>query len=100
MPHINPAVQRCASAYHQTYSIEKSKGVEHFDAEQAAHASYISTMPDLADHDTIRDFIACVTYAMLHRIIREPHASKLLFAAKVALSAVRSRPKPSKSDAA
>jgi len=95
MSSVNPAVQRCANAYQQTYSIEKGKGANSVEAHVAASASYLNLMPDLTGHDSICDFIACTTYAMLHHILRESHSSKILYAAQVALGALRSKPKES-----
>jgi len=100
MPSLNPAVQRCANAFHQTYSVERGKGTSPYESQKAATASFLSLMPDLVGHDSICDFIACVTYAMLHEILFESHGSKLLSAARTALSAQRSRPKEAQSKAA
>jgi len=93
---LNPAVQRCANAYNQTFSLERGKGTNGYDSQKVARASYLSLMPDVADHDSICDFIACVTYAMVHGILHEPHGPKLLAAAKVALSALRAKNRLSK----
>jgi len=97
---LNPAVQRCANAYNQTYSLERGKGTNGYNSQKVATASYLSLMPDVTDHDSICDFIACVTYAMVHGLLHEPHGPKLLAAAKVALSALRAKNKTSKSTAA
>ena len=88
---LNPAVLRCANAYNQTFSLERSKGANGYDAQKVARGSYLSLMPDVADHDSICDFIACVTFAMVHGILHEPHGPKLLAAAKVALNALRAK---------
>jgi hypothetical protein len=96
---VNPAVQRCANAYNQTFSLERGKGTNGYESQKIARASYVSLMPDVADHDSICDFIACVTFAMVHGILHEPHGPKLLAAAKVALSALRAKNKLSKSRA-
>jgi hypothetical protein len=93
---LNPAVQRCANAYNQTFSLERGKGTNGYESQRIARASYLSLMPDVADHDSICDFIACVTYAMVHGLLHEPHGPKLLAAAKVALSALRAKNKSSK----
>ena len=93
---VNPAVQRCANAYNQTFSLERGKGTNGYESQKIARASYVSLMPDVADHDSICDFIACVTFAMVHGILHEPHGPKLLAAAKVALSALRAKNRLSK----
>jgi len=80
---VNPAVQRCANAYNQTFSLERGKGANGYNSQKVARASYLSLMSDVADHDSICDFIACVTYAMLHGLLHEPHGPKLLAAAKL-----------------
>jgi hypothetical protein len=93
---LNPAVQRCANACNQTFSLERGKGTNGYESQKIARASYVSLMPDVADHDSICDFIACVTFAMVHGILHEPHGPKLLAAAKVALSALRAKNRLSK----
>ena len=64
----------------------------------AGKLAYCSAMPMLSGADNIRDFIACVSYGMSLGIIPGPEATRLLYAAQVAHTAHRKRPKkPGKS---
>ena len=54
-------------------------------------------MPDLAGHENIRDFIACVTQGM---VIGAIDSIKLLYAAQVAIGALRCTPKSQEPPAA
>jgi len=100
MPSVNSAVQRCAQAYNQTFSIERGKGANGYESQKAARASFLNLIPDLDGHDAICDFIACVSYAMVHEILIEPHGTDLLGCARVALAAQRNRTKASQLKAA
>jgi hypothetical protein len=46
--------------------------------------------------ESIREFIACIAHAMLINAIDNDDASKLLYAAQVALSAARTQPAPAR----
>jgi hypothetical protein len=48
-------------------------------------------MPQLSGQESIRDFIACVAYGMLIKTIAGPDGARLLYAAQVANSTVRSQ---------
>jgi hypothetical protein len=65
-----------------------------------ANKAYLKAMPPLSGYENIRDFIACIAQAMLIDAIRGEQGGKLLYAAQVALGAIRSQPKPPKSASA
>ncbi len=100
MPSLNSAVQRCAQAYNQTFSIEKAKGTNGYECQKAARASFLNLIPDLEGHDNTCDFVACVSYAMVHEILIEPHGTVLLECARVALATQRNRTKAAQLKAA
>jgi hypothetical protein len=93
----NPAIARCccasARAYKAALAQGKGKGSSDLDAEQA----YRRAMPPLSGSENIRDFIACVAHGMLIGAIEGPDGARLLYAAQVAATAVRSQPAPPKS---
>lgn len=91
------AVARCSGAWLRVYKeqVAKGKTCPHMDAAKA----YRSAMPLLSGHENIRDFVACVAHGVLFGSIDESQSSKLLYAAQVALSTMRSQPSPRKSGA-
>ena len=88
----NPAIARCMSAWTRAYKAEKAIKNDHFEAMRKGNHAYCNSMPRLSGYDNIRDFIACVAHAMLIRVIDRDDGSKILYAAQVALSTVRSQP--------
>jgi hypothetical protein len=92
----NPAIARCLRARSRAYKEAKEKNKSDFEASLAADQAYRLVMPRLSSYENIRDFIACVTHGMLIRVIDWDHSTKLLYAAQVALSTVRSQPVPPK----
>ena len=55
--------------------------------------AYCAAMPKLSGATNIRDFIACVTYAMALDILPGNEGTRLLYAAQVAHMALTKRPK-------
>jgi hypothetical protein len=76
---------------------ERAKGKDKYDASKAADRAYLDAMPPLSGEENIRDFIACVTQAMLADIIMESSGSKLLYAAQVAYMTSRGQSKAPRS---
>jgi hypothetical protein len=85
----NRAVLACATAYEQTFAIERGKGTPTKAAEQKARQDYFQSMPDLAEPENISDYVSCVSYAMLRDMIDDKVASKLLYSAQIASGAFR-----------
>jgi hypothetical protein len=56
-------------------------------------------MPALSGYQGVCDFIACVAQGQVLGVFAADDAAKLLFAAQVALSALRAQPKTQKIDA-
>jgi len=92
----NPAIARCMSAWIRAYKAEKAINNDDFDAMRKGNHAYCNSMPRLSGYDNIRDFIACVAHGMLIRIIDRDDGAKILYAAQVALSTMRSQPVPPK----
>jgi hypothetical protein len=92
----NPAVARCAAAYACVYRAELAKGEHKVSATFSAISAYRNAMPPLLGHENIRDFIACTAQGLLLGAIESSQCTKLLYAAQVALGALRSQPKPPK----
>lgn len=86
-PLRNSAVQRCIAEWNRAYRGELAKSRSELSAERAASLAYRTSMPSLTSTANIRDFIACAAYGILIDAIHSKNASKLLYAAQVALSA-------------
>jgi hypothetical protein len=98
------AVERCAKAYYDKAEIEDphDTGVDPAALERV-HLAYRHAMPYLLpDPDSIDAFIACVTHGLVIQVFEPAEASKLLYAAQVALGSLRARnqasPQQSKSE--
>jgi hypothetical protein len=93
----NPGVARCVCAWIRVNKAERAKGKGKYDASKAANRAYLDAMPPLSGDENIRDFIACVTHAMIADIILESSGTKYLYAAQVAYTTARAQstaPKP------
>jgi len=95
-PSRNPAVLRCCEASRRALLAAKSQGIEGYPLRELEVNAYRDAMPDLAGYENIRDFIACVTHGFVDSIISFSEAPKLLYAAQVALGALRHAPKEPK----
>jgi hypothetical protein len=89
----NPAVAHCWEAQELVYrlSMEKKKG--RVIALLNASEAYCRAMPPLVGYENICDFIACVGYGLLTRVFLGEMATRLLYAAQVALSTIGPREK-------
>jgi hypothetical protein len=95
-PLPSSAVARCVDAYHRAFKAERARTRNEFAAEKCAKKAFCAALPSLIGHQNIRDFIACIAQAMLLDVVGTTEASKLLYAAQVALAAVRIEPAPDK----
>jgi hypothetical protein len=89
----NAAVQRCCDARLRAFEVSKAKDENFFDTKQRAEAAYHGAMPTLCDHQSLLDFIACVTHGMVIGAIDSIDGPRLLYAAQVATCAFRPGPK-------
>ncbi len=95
----NPGVARCVCAWIRVNKAERAKGKDKYDATKAANRAYLDAMPPLSGDENIRDFIACVTHAIISDIMRDDTGTKLLYAAQVAHTTTRGQAKAPKSAA-
>jgi len=92
-PQNNPSVTKCWRAYRRTYRKELAVS-DKYEAEREAKKAYLLDMPDLFGYENIRDFIACVGFAVIYDIVSNKEGDQFLAAARVALTAFDRQPKP------
>jgi len=95
-PPISPAVARCVDAYSRTYKTERARTRSQDTAINCARKAFRAALPSLVGRENIRDFIACIAQAILLDVIDTADASKLLYAAQVAIAATRISSSPAK----
>jgi hypothetical protein len=86
----NHPVKICGEAYERAYKAARRQSESKLFAADQAEKAFCKAMPQLSGQENIRDFIACVAYSMLIKAITGPEGARLLYAAQVANSAVRS----------
>ena len=84
---VNECDQKFAEAVEQALKEGKSASA----ARNAGKIAYCAVMPRLSGAANIRDFIACVTYAMSLEIIPGNEGTRLLYAAQVAHQSIKKR---------
>jgi hypothetical protein len=91
------AVRRCCAAYDRAYKAKFEERKEHgeadFFARTVGEKAFRDAMPMLAGYEGVRDFIACAAHGILINAIPQDRTSQLLYAAQVALAALRHAPK-------
>lgn len=93
----NPAIERCMTAWQTAYRAAIAKEKDKYSAAHQAALAYRNSMPSLyGDQDVISCFIACVAQGMLIGAIEGKNGTNLLYAARVALGALRRQPTPRK----
>jgi hypothetical protein len=96
----NPSIAGCLKAYSEALQIAVNQGADNRDACKAAEKAYRETMPPLCGQNNIRDFIACVSHAMLIYAIDTSEGTKLLYAAQIAYGVRDNRPHRSRKESA
>jgi hypothetical protein len=86
---VDQCDQKFAEAVEQALKEGKSDKV----AKHLGRIAYCAALPRLSGATNIRDFIACVTYAMAVDILPGNEGTRLLYAAQVAHVALTKRPK-------
>jgi hypothetical protein len=94
------AVARCVEAYTRAYKAERVRTRNQNAAMNCAQKAFRAALPTLAGRENIRDFIACIAQGILLDVIDTANASKLLYAAQVAIAATRVPSAPVKPHAA
>jgi hypothetical protein len=80
------AIARCWNAYTARYQEARDHKTEEWRAINLAEEAYKSAMPTLGSRENIRAFVACVAHGVLAEVFDGAAASKLLYAAQVAIS--------------
>ena len=93
----NPAVARCYEAYIKATKAAIDREVGPMSVSREANKAYCLAMPTLSGSENIRNFVACVTHAMVLDIITSTEGTKLLYAAQVAYSTRETRSHHAKS---
>jgi hypothetical protein len=88
-----PAVQRCRDARDRSLLESRAMNLAESKARDRAQDAYLDAMPDLAGYRNIRDFIACVAAGVLSGDVSPIQSPGYLYAAQVAISALRLEPK-------
>jgi hypothetical protein len=96
----NAAVDRCIRAWNRAWNKALANGDSDYESRCAGNKEFLHAMPPLAGRENIRNFIACVTEALLLEVLCKSDATPLLYAAQVAISAGGREPNPPKSAAA
>ena len=99
-PARNPAVLHCCQVWQSSIQYSLEKKMDRYDTKVRANAAYRNAMPDLSGYENIRDFIACTAHGMLIGVVDSIEGPKFLYAAQVALGALRHEPKEPKRPAA
>jgi hypothetical protein len=86
---ISPAITRCVEAYNRAYKTERASRRDEIAAIRSARKAFRAALPPLGGLENIRDFIACIAQAILLDVIDTADASRLLYAAQVAIAASR-----------
>jgi len=95
----SPAVQRCCDARDRSLKESLALSLDESKTRDRACDAYLDAMPDLAGYQNIRDFIACVSYGVISGEISPINSPGYLYAAQVAVSALRLEPKDPKDKA-
>jgi hypothetical protein len=99
-PVRNAAVERCCAARDRSLQHSRAKKLDDFHTKERADEAYRDAMPDLSGYENIRDFIACISHGMLSGGIHPIEGPKFLYAAQIAVCALRLEPKEPKKAAA
>ncbi len=93
-PKANRAVAHCCAAFDTARRVAVARKADRFDAREEAREAFREAMPALDGVQNVRDFIACVAYGMLIEAISGSDGARLLYAAQVAQTALRTPPGP------
>jgi hypothetical protein len=96
----NAAVQRCCTARNRSLEESLAQKIDKYEARKHAEEAYRDALPDLSGYENIRDFIACISHGLLSGDIHPIESTTFLYAAQVAISALRLEPKDKKRTAA
>jgi hypothetical protein len=92
----NAAVLRCCAARDRSLEDSRAGNVEKYEAKERSKDAYRNALPDLSGYKNIRDFVACISHGLLTGDISPINSPQFLYAAQVAISALRLEPKEKK----
>jgi hypothetical protein len=92
-PARNPAIQRCCDARDRSLEQSREQNLDDYHTRDRAEKAFQEALPDLTGYENIRDFIACISYGVFSGDIHQIAAPQHLYAAQVAISALRLEPK-------
>jgi hypothetical protein len=92
-PIPNLAVSICEKCYVDATARAMQEGKSEPIIRLSGKLAYCTAMPKLSGAGNIRDFIACVSYAMLLGIIPGSEGTRHLYGAQIAHAALTKRPK-------
>lgn len=92
-PVPNLAVDFCEKSFQNAFTKAKEEGKSNSEIRVIGKLAYCNAMPRPYGASNIREFIACVLYAMSVDIISGPEGARLLYGAQVAHGALTKRPK-------
>ena len=87
------AIEICDNMFADAVQTALDQGLNEEMAKMRGKLAYCAVMPKLTGATNVRDFIACVTYAMSLEILGGSEGTRLLYAAQVAHTALTKRPK-------
>jgi hypothetical protein len=90
----NPAVSRCCDAYARAKQAAIDSGKNSIYAAADSMKAFRKALPPLTGHQNICDFVACIAHGMLIGVIGGADGTRLLYAAQVANTTLRSQPAP------
>ena len=96
------AINKCMRAWNYAYrkvlpTLDEDQS--DWQAEKAGNAAYLSNIPPLVGYENICNFIACINYASLIKIISTKEAAHFMANARIALSTIYHQPTPSSNGA-
>ena len=84
------AIERCSAAIRQSEKDSREQGLNTRETRRRVVTMWRLTMPRMNSHQDVLDYIACATTGMSLGLIDGNEVSKMLYAAQLALAAIRS----------
>ena len=94
-PARNAAVERCCAARDLARAQCRARNAEKYETFKQGAEAYRNAFPDLSGYENIRDFVACISHGLLTGDISPVDSPQYLYAAQVAISALRRQTNPS-----
>lgn len=86
---VEDAVALCMETWVRAHQDALQSKRSPYEATEIASSAYLQALPRLSGTDNIRAFIACVAHGLAVGIVEGSRASRLLYAAQIARSAVK-----------